>query len=196
MDIELSDGLSFNIFKECSISAPVIFTTAYDEYWQEAFEVNSIDYLLKPIRQEKLENAINKYKKLEKHFSTNHSAFFYRASETNGYRRRLLIKKGTDLISIKTDDIAYCYAAHKMAFIVDENAQKYITDKSLSDLEKDLDQAVFFRINRQYLVNIHHIKRIRTLAKSKLLLELSPPAQEEVIISQENVAAFKEWAGK
>ena len=128
----------------------------------------------------------------------NYSAFFHQALETrqtNGHRKRLLIKKGTDLISIKTEDIAYCYAAHKMAFIVDENAQKYITDKSLSDLEKDLDQKVFFRINRQYLVNIHHIKRIKTLAKSKLSLELSPPAHHEVIISQENVAAFKDWVG-
>ena len=195
MDIELSDGLSFSIFNECSISSPVIFTTAFDEYWQEAFECNSIDYLLKPIRQEKLHNAINKYKTLQKHFCANYSGLLQHVSQPNGYRKRWLIKKGAELITIKTETIAYCYAAHKMAFIVHENAQKYVTDKSLNELEADMDPGVFFRISRKYLVNIHHIRRIKTLAKSKLSLELNPAPDEAVIISQENAAAFKVWIG-
>jgi DNA-binding LytR/AlgR family response regulator len=197
MDIELSDGLSFEIFKSCDIHCPVIFTTAYNEYWQEAFEHNSIDYLLKPIRQEKLESALNKYKKLQQHFSINYAAFFRQtaAGQPNGYPKRLLIKKGTDLIALKTEEIAYCYAAHKMAFMVDDKGQKFITDKSLFDLEKELDPTMFFRANRKYLVNVHHISRIKTIAKSKLSLELNPPVNEEVIISHENSASFKQWVG-
>jgi len=196
LDIELSDGLSFKIFDTCAIHCPVIFTTAYDEYWQEALEQNSIDYLLKPIRQEKLENAINKYKKLKNHFSLNYSSVFQpmtQPSQNTQYRKRFLIKKGADFIHVKTEDIAYCYAAHKLVFIVDQRAQRYILDRSLNDLEKELDPAIFFRINRKYLVNIHHIQRIKSYSKSKLLIELNPPAGEEVIISQENTLAFKQW---
>ncbi len=196
MDIELSDGLSFSIFKETEISCPVIFTTAYDEYWQEAFEHNSIDYLLKPIRKEKLEQAISKYKKLRHHFSVKYDAIFQQGlmnPAPGPYKRRMLIKKGTDLISLKTEEIAYCYAAHKMACLVDGQARKFILDKSLNELEGELDPALFFRINRKWLVNIHHIKRIKTHSKSKLLLELDPPAPEEIIISQENTSSFKQW---
>jgi len=196
MDIELSDGLSFTIFKEAPINSPVIFTTAFDEYWQEAFEHNSIDYLLKPIKQEKLEAAIQKYKKLEQHFSQNYTAIVQQlqmVNQSSGYRKRFLLKKGADLISIKTDEIAYCYAAHKICFIVDAAGQKFIIDKSLHDLEKEFDPVKFFRINRKYLVNIQHIKRIRTISKSKLSLELSPPANEEILISQEITASFKQW---
>ena len=197
MDIELSDGLCFDIFKSCSIDCPVIFTTAYDEYWQKAFEHNSIDYLLKPIKQEKLENALNKYKKLKQHFSVNYAVLFQQngSGQAGTYPKRLLIKKGKDLVALKTEEIAYCYAAHKMAFIVDDKGQKFITDKSLFDLEKELDPAVFFRVNRKYVVNVHHISRIKTVAKSKLSLELNPPANEDVMISQENSANFKQWVG-
>lgn len=198
MDIELTDGLSFEIFTQCPITCPVIFTTAYDEYWQEAFEHNSIDYLLKPIRQDKLENAIAKYKKLQEHFTINYKALLQSqqpANSNNGYRKRFLVKKGIDLVAVKTTDIAYCYAAHKLVFIVDSKAQKFILDKSLNDLEKELDPALFYRVNRKYLINIHHIQRIKSYAKSKLLLELNPPAGEDIVISQESTAAFKEWMG-
>ena len=196
MDIELTDGLSFKIFEQCNVSCPIIFTTAYDEYWQEAFELNSIDYLLKPIRQDKLENAINKYKKLQQHFTINYTSILQHAHAVNlntGYRKRFLVKKGIDLLAIKTEEIAYCYAAHKLVFIIDNKGQKFILDRSLNELVKELDPAFFFRINRKYVVNLHHIKRIKTFAKGRLLLELNPPAEDEITISQETVAAFKEW---
>jgi len=198
LDIELSDGLSFRIFEKCSITCPVIFTTAYDEYWQEALEYNGIDYLLKPIKKEKLENAINKYKKLQQHFSPNYNDLFQQwpaRGQSNGFRKRFLVKKGTDLVAVRADDIAYCYAAHKLVFIVDGRAQKFILDRSLNDLEKELDPTVFYRASRKYLVNMQYISRIRTFPKSKLLVELNPPAPEEIIISQENVPAFKQWLG-
>jgi DNA-binding LytR/AlgR family response regulator len=194
MDIELSDGLSFEIFEKINITCPVIFTTAYDEYWQEAFENNSIDYLLKPIKQDKLETALNKYEMLKKYFSRRLNDLLQKQS--NGeYKKRFLIKRGTDYISLKTDDIRYFFAAHKLVCIVDNRGQKFITNQSLNDIEKQIDPSHFYRVNRKYLVHINAIKKIRAFPKSKLLLELEPINKDEIIISQENVAAFKEWMG-
>jgi DNA-binding LytR/AlgR family response regulator len=203
MDIELSDGVSFRILEAISITCPIIFTTAYDEYWQEAFEHNSIDYLLKPVKQEKLEAALKKYDILKKHFAGNLQQLLQsRQSAPNasgaggGYKKRFLVKRGTDYVSIKTDDIAYFYAAHKLVCMVDSKGQKFILDQSLADIEKQLDPVQFYRINRKYLVHMSAIKRIKSYPKSKLELELDPPVSEEIIISQENVAAFKEWMGQ
>src|SRR5258706_3083858 len=138
MDIELSDGLSFKIFDAISINSPVIFCTAFDEYWQEAFEHNSIDYLLKPVKQEKLEAALNKHDKLKQHFVSGFQQLlqWQQQSAGNGYKKRFLVKRGTDYISIKTEDIAYFYAAHKLVCMVNHNNQKFILDTSLADIEK------------------------------------------------------------
>jgi DNA-binding LytR/AlgR family response regulator len=198
MDIELGDGLSFKIFDKVSISSPVIFCTAFDEYWQEAFEHNSIDYLLKPVRQDKLVTALNKYDKLKQHFATSFQQLqqWQQQPAGNGYKKRFLVKRGIDYISIKTDDIAYFYAAHKLVCMVDKKSQKFILDQSLADIEKQLDPAQFYRINRKYLVNSAAIKKIKSYPKSKLQLEVDPPVSEDIVISQENVAAFKQWMGQ
>lgn len=199
MDIELSDGLSFRIFEKISISCPVIFVTAYDEYWQEAFEHNSIDYLLKPVKQEKLDIALRKYDKLKQYFAGNYQNLVnwqQQPQQSNGHKKRFLVKRGTDYVSVKTEDIAYFYAAHKLVCMVDGKGHKFILDQSLSDIEGQLDPASFYRVSRKYLINMSAIKRIKTFPKSKLLLELDPPLHEEVVISQENVAAFKQWMGQ
>lgn len=197
MDIELTDGSSFRIFEEVRPSCPIIFTTAYDEYWQEAFEHNSIDYILKPIRQEKLETALMKYDKLKQFFSQNIEQLVkHNQNGSNETKERFLVKRGSDYISIKSTDIAYFYATHKMVCMVGSKNQKYIMDQSLADLEKQVDPKLFFRINRKYLVNMQAIKRIKAYAKSKLMLELEPPITEDVIVSQENVALFKQWMGQ
>ncbi len=197
MDIELSDGSAFEIFDQVTVSCPVIFTTAYDEYWQEAFENHGIDYLLKPIRQEKLETALNKYEKLKKYFagSVELTDRGQKLSE-NGYKRRFLIKRGGDYISIKTEEIAYLYATHKLVCLVDSKAQKYILDDSLTDIERQLDPGQFYRVNRKYLVHLNAIDRIKSYPKSKLQLELKPSVNDDIIISQENVASFKVWMAK
>jgi DNA-binding LytR/AlgR family response regulator len=197
MDIELSDGLSFKIFEKVNITSPVIFCTAFDEYWQEAFEHNSIDYLLKPVKQEKLVTALNKYDKLKQHFTSSFQQLMHWQQQpgVNGYKKKFLVKRGTDYISIRTEDIAYFYAAHKLICLVDNRNQKFILDQSLADIEKQLDPAQFYRVNRKYLVRLTAIKKIKTYPKSKLQLELDPPVNEDIIISQENVAAFKEWMG-
>ncbi|MGK2862315.1 MAG: LytR/AlgR family response regulator transcription factor [Chitinophagaceae bacterium] len=198
MDIELGDGLSFKIFDEIKIISPVIFCTAYDEYWQEAFELNSIDYLLKPVKQEKLEMALSKYDNLKLHFSTQFQQLqqWQRHPVDSGYKKRFLVKRGMDYISIKTEDIAYFYATHKLVCLVDNKNQKFIVDQSLSELEKQVDPANFYRINRKYFVHQHAITKIKSYPKSKLQLELEPAISDEIIISQENVAAFKEWMGR
>lgn len=193
MDIELADGLSFKIFEEAHISCPIIFTTAYDEYWQEAFEHNSIDYLLKPIRQEKLEAAMAKYENLKKHFANNLQHLLERRNPGSETRKRFLVKRGVDYVSIKTEEVAYFYATHKLVCLVDNKGNKFILDQSLSELEKQVDSSVFYRINRKYLVHINAIKKIKTYPKSKIQLEIDPPVQEEIIISQENVGSFKTW---
>lgn len=196
MDIELSDGLSFSIFEEVPITCPVIFTTAYDEYWQEAFEHNSIDYLLKPILQEKLETALKKYETLKKYFTLNYQKLQQWQSENNEYKKRFLVKRGADYISIKTEDIPYFYATHKLVCMVDNKNQKFILDQSLADIEKRLDPSQFYRVNRRYLVNMTAIKLMKTYPKGKLKLEVTPPVSEDIIVAQENVAAFKEWVGR
>jgi two-component system, LytTR family, response regulator len=198
MDIELGDGLSFKIFDKINISSPVIFCTAFDEYWQEAFEHNSIDYLLKPVKQDKLATALNKYDKLKQHFAASFQQLqqWQQQPGGNGYKKRFLVKRGIDYISIKTDDIAYFYAAHKLVCMVDNKSQKFILDQSLADIEKQLDPTQFYRVNRKYLVHLSAIKKIKSYPKSKLQLEVSPTVSEDIVISQENVAAFKQWMGQ
>ncbi|MEJ0102712.1 MAG: LytTR family DNA-binding domain-containing protein [Bacteroidota bacterium] len=195
MDIELTDGLSFKIFDEATITCPVIFVTAYDEYWQEAFEHNSIDYLLKPVKQEKLETTLKKYEQLKKYFTGSFQQLLQWQRQPQAYKKRFLVKKGNDYMTIKTEDIAYFYATHKLVCMVEKEGQKFILDKSLADLEKELEPALFYRVNRKYLVNINAIRKIKTYPKSKLQLELIPAVAEDIIVSQENTAAFKEWAG-
>lgn len=197
MDIELSDGTSFKIFEQVPLDSPVIFTTAYDEYWQEAFEHNSIDYLLKPIKQEKLEAALKKYGKTKQYFTTSYQNLAAWSQQKNGdYKKRFLVKRGADYVSVKTGDIAYFYAAHKLVCMVDNKNQKFILDQSLADIEKQINPAEFYRITRKYLVHMNAIKKMKSYPKSKLMVELEPAITEEIIISQENVAAFKDWMGQ
>lgn len=197
MDIALTDGLSFRIFENVTITCPVIFTTAFDEYWQEAFEHNSIDYLLKPVKQEKLETALQKFEKLKQFFTVNFQQLqqWRKQTDTASYKKRFLVKRGMDYITIRAEEVAYFYATHKLVCMVDNKGQKFILDKSLADLEKETDPAQFYRLNRKFLVNIQAIKKIKTWPKSKLLIEVNPPVNEEIIVSQENVSAFKEWVG-
>lgn len=198
MDIELTDGLSFKILDSVVITTPIIFTTAFDEFWQEAFEHNGIEYLLKPIRQEKLEAALQKFENLKQFFTANLLQLrkWQQQDSHTTYKKRYLVKRGMDFITIRAEDIAYFYATHKLVCLVNSKGQKFILDKSLADIEKETDPVQFYRLNRKFLVSIHAIKKIKTYPKSKLLVELDPTVNEEIIISQENVTGFKNWMGK
>jgi DNA-binding LytR/AlgR family response regulator len=194
MDIQLSDGLSFNIFSSCSITCPIVFTTAYDKYLTQAFDYNSIDYLLKPISQERLKNAIRKYKNLQNHFVNNHSALLEYLSNHDRKKSRVLVKRGMEFQAVRVEDIVYFFTEHKLVFLVDKENRKYLAEKSnLSELEEELDGNLFYRANRKYIINANYVKRFKPLDRSKLSVELQLPVSEEIIISQENSSSFKKW---
>ncbi|MHA4811848.1 LytR/AlgR family response regulator transcription factor [Flavitalea flava] len=197
MDIQLSDGLSFNIFKACTITCPVIFTTAYDKYLTQAFEYSSIDYLLKPISQDKLKNAIKKYKNLQSHFVNNNPSSADLLALQDKKRSRVLVKKGMEYQTVRVEDTGYFFTEHKLVFLVDKENRKYMAEKNnLTELEEELDRNLFYRANRKYIINANYIKRFKPLERSKISVELVLPVNEEIIISQENSASFKKWIGE
>src|SRR5215213_3378391 len=195
MDVQLSDGPSFNIFKACNVTCPVIFTTAYDKYLTEAFEYNSIDYILKPIDQDKLRGAMKKYKALQQHFLGNYSSLFSYFNSTHEKKRsRIIVKRGMEFQAIRTEDIVYFFAEHKLVFLVDKDNRKYMAEaNNLAELELELDNNMFYRANRKYIVNANFIRRFKPLERSKISVELTLPLDEEIIVSQENSSAFKKW---
>jgi len=197
MDIQLSDGLSFNIFKACKVTCPVIFTTAYDKYLTQAFDYSSIDYLLKPISQDKLKNAIKKYRILQSHFTNNHTTLPDYLGNHDRKRSRILVKKGGEFQTVRVEDTGYFFTEHKLIFLVDKEGRKYLAEKSnLSELEDELDKNIFYRANRKYIINANYVKRFKPLERSKISVELVLPVNEEIIISQENSASFKKWIGE
>jgi len=194
MDIQLSDGLSFYILKEDNIKCPVIFITAYDKYMIDAFEYNCIDYLLKPIELNKLANAINKYKNLQRHFINNYSSIIDYLQNTKKNKSRIIVKKGIEFVSLKLEDVVYFFTEHKLVFVVDKDNRKFLCEaNSLSDIEEMVDEKIFFRANRKYIVNANYIIKFKSIDKSKINIELLLPVNEEIIVSQENAAAFKKW---
>lgn len=194
MDIQLSDGLSFHIFEAVKIECPVIFITAYDKYLTQAFEYNSIDYLLKPIDDVKLGNAIKKYKGLQNYFVNNYSSLFEYLNNHNKKKSRIIVRKGLEFQTIRIEDIAYFFTEHKIVFLVDKNNKKFLAENNtLSELEEELDNNLFFRANRKYIVNANYINRFKPVDKSKISVELNVTVNEEIIVSQENAASFKKW---
>ena len=199
MDIQLADGLSFDIFEKVKISTPVIFTTAFDQYTLKAFKVNSIDYLLKPIDENELQQSLEKhqhlYAKRENNFSDKLVKMLQDINAVK-YKERLLIKRGQQLSYLKTDNTAYCYADGKLCYAVDFNAARYLLESNLSELEEQLQPTNFFRINRHLLVNIEAVKKVHTWLGGRLKLEISPSTTAETVVSRERVNGFKEWLGK
>jgi DNA-binding LytR/AlgR family response regulator len=199
MDIQLADGLSFDIFEKVKITTPVIFTTAFDQSTLKAFKVNSIDYLLKPIDENELRQSLKKHEQLYQKPGTDFSDKLVQLlQDINAvkYKERLLIKRGQQLSYLKTDNTAYCYADGKLCYAVDFNAKKYLLENNLSQLEEQLQPASFFRINRHLLVNIEAVKNVHTWLGGRLKLEVSPSTTAETIVSRERVNGFKEWLGK
>ena len=194
LDIQLSDGLSFNIFNNCRIRCPVIFITAYDDYFMKAFEFNGIDYLLKPVDSDKLKNSLNKYKKLENHFLGDYTFMMDYFRNQDKKRTRIIAKKGSEFISIKTEDIVCFFSEHKLVFLIDREGKRYLTEQNnLIDLSDQLDNKLFYRANRKYIVNINFIKKFRSRDRNKIEIELNVNLDEEIIVSQENASSFKKW---
>ena len=194
-DIHLTDGLSFEIFNSFQVDAPVIFTTAYDEFIMKAFDYNGIDYLLKPVNIQEVSKAYQKYKSLQQHFNpppgklTNLLEYLGTPKKT-----RLIVKKGLENIALKMEDVILFYTENKIVYLIDKHRSKYLYDKNLSELEIELDPVIFFRANRKYIVNINYIKSYKTFEKVKLILELIiPDIQHQIILSQETAPEFKKW---
>jgi DNA-binding LytR/AlgR family response regulator len=199
MDIQLADGLSFDIFPQVVVKAPVIFTTAFDQYTLKAFKVNSIDYLLKPIDETELKNAVEKYRELYHKKENDFSEKLLRLVQeinTTKYKERLLIKRGQQLSYLKTESAAYCYADGKLCYAVDFNSSKYLLESNLSQLEEQLDPGKFYRINRNLLVNIEAVKKVHTWLGGRLKIEVCPATTAETIVSRERVNGFKDWLGQ
>lgn len=199
MDIQLADGLSFDIFAQAPVNAPVIFTTAFDQYTLKAFKVNSIDYLLKPIEESELRNAVEKYRQLYRNKKTDFSEKILQlVQQMNGgrYKERLMIKRGQQLSYLKTENVAYCYADGKLCFAVDFNNTKYLLESNLTQLEEQLSPTQFYRINRNLLVNIESVKKVHTWLGGRLKIEVLPTTTAETIVSRERVNGFKDWLGQ
>lgn len=202
MDIQLSDGLSFEIFDAVSISVPIIFVTAYDEYAIKAFKVNGIDYLLKPIDLKDLQSALNKFhrladagKKKKEPTRELHGLIETLRRETRAYKLRFLVPYQDRFISIPTTDILYFVSAHKQTFVVSKENKKFPLDTALDAVEQELDPANFFRVNRQFLVAFEAITSIHNYFNNKLKISLRG-CTEEVIISKEKAGSFKKWLGR
>jgi DNA-binding LytR/AlgR family response regulator len=193
-DVQLGDGLSFEIFNQSGIRVPVIFITGYDEFMLNAFEYNGIDYLLKPVDKESLSKALNKYRMLEKHFTDHHSISKLLQYIGNHKKKRMIVKKGLENISLRLEDVVLFYTENKIVYVIDRWGKKYLADKNLAELEEDLDTNIFFRANRQYIININFVRGFKSYEKVKLMIDLTLPELNHcIIVSQEMAPQFKEW---
>lgn len=198
LDIHLSDGYGFDIFKQINITAPVIFTTAYDQYALDAFKVMSIDYLLKPVTAELLAQSLQKLKTLKQLPDTPvdyQQLVQYMAQPNAAYKNRFLGKVGQKLFFIDSRDIAYFLADNKIVYLYSVDGSRYIVEHKLETLEQLLEPKEFFRINRSIIVNASAIDQVKPYLNSRLKLLLkSGIQQEDIIVSRERVSDFKLWA--
>ena len=194
MDIQLTDGLSFEIFNQIKINKPVIFTTAFDEYAIDAFKVNSVDYILKPITFTDVSKAMNKLKSMQTLFSSNKVIDDVVKTITKiKIKDRFLVRLGNHIHSIKANEISLFYADGRTVYLVTNENKKFILDYKLEDLFLVLDQSEFFRVNRTFIVNINAIKDVIVYSNSRLKISPKTIIEKEIIVSREKVSAFKNW---
>ena len=206
MDIELADGQCFEIFSQTQVNAPIIFTTSYDEYALQAFKVNGIDYLLKPIRKEDLIQSLKKHENLKFAFSRdmpivqnieNLISGLQVIQQKREFRRRFLVKKGQKFLAIEVEEIAWFMADGKICFIKTWENNRYMVDYTLEQLGDLVDPSGFFRINRSFLVHFKSIVSVSPYFNGKLKLHLIPaPDIDDVVVSRERANEFKKWLGK
>jgi len=195
LDIQLADGLSFNIFKRVKVDSFVIFTTAYDEYAIKAFELNSIDYLLKPVDKAKLQKSIQKYRKLaDRNQQVNIETLMETLERRKAnFKKRFAVNIGSKIISVETRSVAYFYALEGNTFLCTRDNHHYPLDFSLEHLEQLLDPELFFRINRQVIIQYTSIEKIHILSRSRIKLETNPPASEDMLVSTARTHQFRLW---
>lgn len=205
MDIELVDGQSFEIFNEVEVPCPVIFTTAYDEYALQAFKVHSIDYLLKPIQREELGQSLTKFRQFYSRqkpaaptFDVNALIEQLRrstASTAVTNRKHFLVKQGQRLISVGVDEIAYFYSEDRVTFLKTHDGRYFPLDQTLEDVEQQVDERLFFRASRQYLVSRPAISGVYVHLNGKLKITLKPVITDMLFVSRDRAPEFKKWLG-
>lgn len=196
LDIQLSDGISFSIFNQIQINTPIIFTTAYDQYAINAFQLNSISYLLKPIRVKDLEASLQKYKTLKSSFGIDFNDLLEQIQNKQPeYKKRFIIQIGDKLSKIDIEEVAYFYVFNKSVYIKLFQGSCYPVEFSLDNLENLLDPDKFFRINRKYIISIKSILKMRALSRSRVQIELNPKPENhlETIVSIQRAPSFKKW---
>jgi DNA-binding LytR/AlgR family response regulator len=198
LDIQLSDGLSFEIFEHVTITSAIIFTTAYDEYALKAFKLNSIDYLLKPIDEDELKTAVNKYK--SQHVERKEVQLNFEDIKKllvnpidRKYKKRFTIKVGQHLKIVSTDGIECFYSENKATYLHTNSNRNYLIDGALEQVQTELDPEKFFRVNRTFIVQISAIKDIVSYTNSRLKIILNSYSETEIIVSRERVKQFKEF---
>lgn len=202
MDIQLADGLCFSIFDQVEVKAVVIFTTAYDEYALRAFQVNSIDYLLKPFKEKDLLAAIEKFERFRELLPAGSSGHDYSGivedirDGKKRYRKRFLVSRGPFLYKLDVEEVAYFESENHVTTAVTFNDHKQVIDFSLDRLEEELDPDLFFRVNRQIILNVEAIKKIENYFGGKLKVKVIPSREKEVAVSRLKANAFKGWVGK
>ena len=198
LDIQLSDGLSFEIFDAVEVQSAIIFTTAYDEYALQAFKLNSIDYLLKPIDDEELENAVKKFKTVKP--ATQKLALNFEDIKKllvnpleREYKKRFTTRVGQHLKIINADEVECFYSENKGTYAATSDGRNYLLDTTLENLETELEPKIFFRVSRKFYVNINHIQDIISYTNSRLKIKLNRYIEQEIIVSRERVRDFKLW---
>ena len=192
MDIHLADGSCFDIFTYKKVDCPIIFTTAYDEYAIQAFKVNAVDYLLKPLKQEELKTALEKFKTVfqtQKIFDYTQLA----TSMTPQYQERFLIKTGQSFRLVDIKEVAYFYSEDKITYVIHVNGKRYALDFSMDKIEGMVSPNSFFRVNRQFIINLTAIDEMHAHSKSRVKIILRPPSKQECVVSAEKSADFKKW---
>ncbi len=197
LDIHLSDGHSFDLFRRVNYTGPVIFTTAYDQYALEAFKVFSIDYILKPVTRESLARAIQKFRSLKGIQTTPDYARLLETLKKPDYRNRFLGKSGSKLFFIEVGEVAYFQADNKIVYLVDKKGNRFIVNHTLEKLEAELDPREFFRLSRRVIVRISAIDHVKPYYNNRLKVSVKgglDDRSEDLVISRERVAEFRDWA--
>ena len=193
MDVQLTDGLSFEIFNEIKINKPVIFATAFDEYAVDAFKVNSIDYILKPITFTDVSKAMNKLKSMPTIFNSIAIEQVSKIIEKKKVKDRFLVRLGNHIHSIKAEEISLFYAEGRTVYLITNKKKKYILDFKLEDLTNLLNTTEFFRVNRSFIVSLNSITDVIVYSNSRLKIISKVTTDKEIIVSREKVSAFKSW---
>lgn len=195
-DVQLADGLSFEVFERHDVAIPIVFCTAFDQYVLDAMATSGIDYLLKPIRDDALARALDKYRRLQRHFvDAARVREVARAVMRGEPRKRVLARSGGAMVSIAIEDVAYFVVRDKLASVVTRTGARHDVDRTLGELEAEVDAERFFRLNRQVLASASAIARVHPWTKGRLRVELVPAIDDDVIVSQPSAGRFREWLG-